>query len=65
VNDLKSEGDALKNALKSATVNMNREPAMTIEKFGEVYGSIHKRIQESLQESLELQGNLIQVIIIF
>lgn len=71
VDDLKSEREVLEYELKSATVDMKatflgalahdgaiNEPAMSVEKLGEIYGPLQKRIRESL----EFQANLIQQI---
>lgn len=71
IDELKSEREVLECELKSATVDMKaqflgalaqdgnvNEPAMSVEKLGEVYGPIQKRIRESI----ELQASLINEI---
>ena len=71
VNDLKSEREVLEHELKSATIDMKQqflgalaqdgavnEPALSVEKLGQVYGPIQKRIRESI----DFQANLIQQI---
>lgn len=71
VNDLKSEREVLEHELKSAIVDMKQlflgaltqdgavnEPAMSVEKLGQVYGPLQKRIRESI----DFQASLIQQI---
>lgn len=71
VAELKSDREVLECELKSATVDMKEqflsalahdgnvnEPAMSVEKLGEVYGPIQKRIRESI----ELQTSLLSEI---
>lgn len=71
VDDLKSEREVLEHELKSATVDMKgqflsalaqdgaiNEPALSVEKLGNVYGPIQKRIKESI----DFQANLLQQI---
>lgn len=68
---MKSDREVLECELKSATVDMKEqflnalahdgnvnEPAMSVEKLGEVYGPIQKRIRESI----ELQTSLLSEI---
>jgi len=71
IDELKSEREVLEHELKSATVDMKaqflsalaqdgnvNEPAMSVEKLGEIYGPIQKRIRESI----ELQASLLDEI---
>ena len=71
VNDLKSEREVLEHELKNATTDMKHvflgalsqdgainEPAMSVEKLGQIYGPLQKRIRESI----EFQASLIQQI---
>lgn len=71
VNDLKSEREVLEHELKNATIDMKQqflgalaqdgainEPAVSVEKLGQVYGPLQKRIRESI----DFQASLIQQI---
>ena len=69
VNDLKSEREVLEHELKSATMDMKcqflsalaqdgaiNEPALSVEKLGQLYGPLQKRVRESV----DFQGQLLQ-----
>jgi len=69
VNDLKSEREVLEHELKSATMDMKHqflsalaqdgainEPALSVEKLGQLYGPLQKRVRESI----DFQGTLLQ-----
>lgn len=71
VNALKSEREVLEHELKNATIDMKQqflgalaqdgainEPAVSVEKLGQVYGPLQKRIRESI----DFQASLIQQI---
>ena len=71
VDDLKSEREVLEHEFKSATVDMKgqflsalaqdgaiNEPALSVEKLGNVYGPLQKRVKDSV----DFQATLLQQI---
>lgn len=71
VEDMKGEREVMEHELKSATLDMKsvflsalahdgavNEPALSVEKLGEIYGPLQKRIRESI----EFQSTLIEQI---